>query len=376
MQLVEEESILIKEATKKGFKEAYEGDGVDIGSRMESHRGTVQRGMAQTLKTSGDEVGVVVVGNYSPSNHNAARVVDSKGCAPTVMENHGTVTAIVEKPLYSDYSMKKIVGNIVQDDICGTITSNAMQSINHDNCHLIVEKEENLKTKMCNDLIESGKVKENDVIRHSYSSSRMKGEMKDIQPLDTRCDCLGVVVDDGVINPLKDKTPYGWHFEQQVYDKEGITRTVKAGGGSGNIPKVIESKDSLFSEIEKQLFTEDGNIKRYINSEIVDKFEEGQMATTSYPNGYGHGPRTHNESISLNTIDKPVVKQNLRIRKLTPKECFRLMGVKDEDYEHIAKNQSDASLYHLAGDSIVTTCIAAMFSQFFDIDWRGKLWWH
>lgn len=43
-----------------------------------------------------------------------------------------------------------------------------------------------------------------------------------------------------VINPLKDKTEYGWHFEQAVYDSKGITRTVKANGGSGNIPKVIK----------------------------------------------------------------------------------------------------------------------------------------
>lgn len=42
-----------------------------------------------------------------------------------------------------------------------------------------------------------------------------------------------------VYNPLKGKTPYGWHFEQEVYLPKGITRTLKAGGGSGNIPKVI-----------------------------------------------------------------------------------------------------------------------------------------
>jgi len=41
-------------------------------------------------------------------------------------------------------------------------------------------------------------------------------------------------------NPLKDKTQYGWHFEQNVYDKQGITRAVKAGGGSGNMPKLME----------------------------------------------------------------------------------------------------------------------------------------
>ncbi len=51
--------IPIVEATKKGYKVAHDGDGVDIGGRMKSHRGTVQKGLAQTLKTDCD-VGVVV----------------------------------------------------------------------------------------------------------------------------------------------------------------------------------------------------------------------------------------------------------------------------------------------------------------------------
>lgn len=42
-----------------------------------------------------------------------------------------------------------------------------------------------------------------------------------------------------VYNPLKNKTQYGWHFEQEVYLSKGIARALKAGGGSGNIPKVI-----------------------------------------------------------------------------------------------------------------------------------------
>lgn len=53
------EGIPIVEATKKGYKVAHDGDGVDIGGRMASHRGTVQKGLAQTLKTNCD-VGVVV----------------------------------------------------------------------------------------------------------------------------------------------------------------------------------------------------------------------------------------------------------------------------------------------------------------------------
>lgn len=41
-------------------------------------------------------VGVVVLGNYNPSGYSSGRVVDSSGIAPTVIENHGTVTAILE----------------------------------------------------------------------------------------------------------------------------------------------------------------------------------------------------------------------------------------------------------------------------------------
>ena len=88
----------IKEATKKGYAEAYDGDGVYI-NRPHQKRGCVQNGMIQTIKTSGNDLGVVVpqirvIGNYSPSNHNASRIVDVNGIAPTVKENHGTVTAV------------------------------------------------------------------------------------------------------------------------------------------------------------------------------------------------------------------------------------------------------------------------------------------
>ena len=51
--------ILIKNKTSKGYLEAEEGDGVDISSRMEHHRGTVQKGKAQTIMAN--QVGGVVV---------------------------------------------------------------------------------------------------------------------------------------------------------------------------------------------------------------------------------------------------------------------------------------------------------------------------
>ena len=71
--------------------------------------------------------------------------------------------------------------------------------------------------------------------------------------------------------------------------------------------------------------------------------------------------------------DNFVKEKNGKIRKLTPKETFRLMGVKDVDYENIAKNQSNTSLYHLAGDSIVTTIIIALFGKMLNVNWKEKI---
>lgn len=50
---------MIKNNNSKGYLIAKDGDCVDISSRMEHHRGTVQKGMSQTLKTQ-CEIGVVV----------------------------------------------------------------------------------------------------------------------------------------------------------------------------------------------------------------------------------------------------------------------------------------------------------------------------
>lgn len=61
-----------------------------------------------------------------------------------------------------------------------------------------------LKQHLCNQLIVNGLVKEYDVIRHSYTNNRLNNGIKNMKrienrgglcpTLDTRCDCLGIVV--------------------------------------------------------------------------------------------------------------------------------------------------------------------------------------
>ena len=53
-----------------------------------------------------------------------------------------------------------------------------------------------------------------------------------------------------------------------------------------------------------------------------------------------------------------------RIRKLTPKECWRLMGYTDEDFEKAkASGTCNSQLYKQAGNAIVKQVLMAIFSQ-------------
>lgn len=55
----------------------------------------------------------------------------------------------------------------------------------------------------------------------------------------------------------------------------------------------------------------------------------------------------------------------IRIRKLTPKECWRLMGFTDEDFAKAEKVNSNTQLYKQAGNSIVVNVLEAILKEMF-----------
>ena len=57
---------------------------------------------------------------------------------------------------------------------------------------------------------------------------------------------------------------------------------------------------------------------------------------------------------------------NLRIRKLTPKECWRLMGFNDTDFEKAEAVNSNSQLYKQAGNSIVVDVIVKIYEKLFE----------
>lgn len=52
-----------------------------------------------------------------------------------------------------------------------------------------------------------------------------------------------------------------------------------------------------------------------------------------------------------------VLDENIRIRKLTPRECFRLQGFPDEYFDRAAEVCSDSQLYKQAGNSVTVNVI-------------------
>lgn len=61
--------------------------------------------------------------------------------------------------------------------------------------------------------------------------------------------------------------------------------------------------------------------------------------------------------------DNLVMEKQYRIRKLTPRECGRLMGVSDEDIYKMAAVNSNTQLYKQFGNSIVVDVMCAMFKN-------------
>lgn len=59
-------------------------------------------------------------------------------------------------------------------------------------------------------------------------------------------------------------------------------------------------------------------------------------------------------------------KGNLRVRKFTPREAFRLMGVREKDIDTLqASGVSNTSLYMQAGNSIVVDCLVHILDSLF-----------
>ena len=124
-----------------------------------------------------------------------------------------------------------------------------------------------------------------------------------------------------------DLNHYNYDEMNRVYSKEGCCPTLRTMQGGDRQPRVLEP-----------INPEPDGMCRTIKA---------QYAKTSKANFEYTG-----------TYEATGVRENFRIRKLTPTECWKLMGLTENDCSKVkAMGIADSQLYKQAGNGIVTNCV-------------------
>lgn len=121
---------------------------------------------------------------------------------------------------------------------------------------------------------------------------------------------------------------------------------------------MAEIKNDIYLEIKQA--TKDGTIKCKV----------GGCFDTTFPNSKTRRGRVQDDGdvtpaiTAERTGSIAVVETRYRLRKLTPRECWRLMGYTDEDFDKAqAAGVSNTQLYKQAGNAIVKQVLMGIFSQ-------------
>ena len=200
--------------------------------------------------------------------------------------------------------------------------------------------------------------------------------------------------DNGITNIKKGTSNKSWFFEQQTYSKDSEkTRSLKSSSGSGNIPKVFETKpkqvgiasDINGHDILKRVYSPDGK------SPTLNTMGGGNREPKVISGGAFRGRayddkgkrmdqngnsvanktkqmlemRRDDKANAITTVGKDsiAVKEDLTWRKLSPLECERLQTVPDNYTDHVSKTQRYKMLGNGWTVSVISHILSNMESQ-------------
>ena len=136
-------------------------------------------------------------------------------------------------------------------------------------------------------------------------------------------------------------------------------------------PKQILEKSFIDKQNRIQTFNTKEN---YIQWDVSGKGSNSQQDRAYYQDSFSpalshcnaSGDKSQVILTNKEDIKETNITTNYKIRKLTPKECWRLMGFRDECFDR-AKNSgmSDSALYKQAGNSIVVNVLYYIFKELF-----------
>lgn len=145
----------------------------------------------------------------------------------------------------------------------------------------------------------------------------------------------------------------GWDNPQtgRIYSAEGCSPTLNTCNGGGHEPKILIDCDK--SHNSPQIIERANCITAREDRGISNHKSEGTAVIE----------KIGNDNL---VMEGEILLPYIRIRKLTPKECHRLMGFDDIDVDRCkAVGMSDAQGYKQAGNSIVTNVIALIAEHFY-----------
>jgi DNA (cytosine-5)-methyltransferase 1 len=174
---------------------------------------------------------------------------------------------------------------------------------------------------------------------------------------------------------------YGFAFKPRSTETYAYTISTRAGQrktdnfvkifGNLNQPGWRKENGAVLSgdEISPTIMAQSNNAIKKVAIRTANKLgfdlaTDGDGIDLAYPQSTTRRGRVgHGVAKTLATSDSQGTLDGFRIRKLTPKECWRLMGFDDADFEKAEKVNSNTQLYKQAGNSIVVNVLEKILAN-------------
>lgn len=155
--------------------------------------------------------------------------------------------------------------------------------------------------------------------------------------------------------------PSGSGMNGQVYSSNGLAPTLTTNKGEGaKIAIPVLTPDRVEKRQNGRRFKDDGEEMFTLTAQ-----DKHGVAIIQKSRGYNDGgiykvaPTVTSNSWHENNF----LKDSIRIRKLTPRECWRLQGFPDWAFDKAKEVNSDSQLYKQAGNSVTVPVIADIASR-------------
>lgn len=151
--------------------------------------------------------------------------------------------------------------------------------------------------------------------------------------------------------------PSGKGMNGKIYESTGLAPTLSTMQGGGQEPKIIQrghgynqgGEHDIAPTITSNSYQENNLVKIIDFYNKITKDEVGTLTSS------GGGSTVRAGSFG--------VTDGYRIRKLTPRECWRLQGFPDWAFDKAQKVNSNSQLYKQAGNSVTVSVIAAIAKE-------------